>query len=308
MLRLYRELSAAAVAPAPILLVGETGVGKEHLARLVHAASRRAGEPFVAVNCAAIPSELLEAELFGVVDGAATGVRRRTGLFQEADGGTLFLDEVGDLEPRLQAKLLRALQEGEVRAVGGRPSAVDVRVVAATHADLEARRRDGSFRDDLYYRLAGFVLRVPPLRRRPEDVEPLVEHFLARFAAEAGRGVGGLQPRVMDLLLQHSWPGNVRQLENEVRRLVYLTPEGDTIGTESLSREILSGSDGAAEPLTDDDVDAGLDLARHVERLEERLLRLALTRSGGAIAPAARLVGLSRNGFKAKCRRLGVRL
>jgi two-component system response regulator HupR/HoxA len=312
---LYRELAAAAVAPAPILLLGETGVGKEHLARLVHAASSRAGEAFVAVNCAAIPSDLLEAELFGVVDGAATGVQRRTGLYRQADGGTVLLDEVGDLEPRLQAKLLRALQEGEVRPVGGRAMKVDVRVVAATHADLEARRRAGSFRDDLYYRLAGFVLRVPPLRRRPEDVAPLVEHFVARFCAEAGRSVE-LPPRVMELLRHHPWPGNVRQLENEVRRLVYLTPDGCEVAVSSLSSELLGGRCGLGGDGLDGGVDVDepilarddLDLTRHVERLEARLLRRALARTGGSIAPAARLAGLSRNGFKAKCRRHGIRL
>jgi transcriptional regulator with PAS, ATPase and Fis domain len=313
MARVHGELAAVVGAPVPVLLAGETGVGKEHLAHLIHDSSPRAGAPFEAVNCAAIPADLLEAELFGVQDGAATGVRQRPGSFRAASGGTLFLDEVAEMEPRLQAKLLRVLQEREVRPVGGRPVAVDVRVVSATNVDIARRRRDGTLRDDLYYRLAGYVVRVPPLRQRREDLPELIEHFMLRFADEARKRLLGIEPAALETLTAYPWPGNVRQLAHEVRRLVYLAPDGGRLRAADLSREVAAGE--AAEPLpagpeTVDGMEAGgdLDLAAHVERLECRLIRRALLRSGGGIAPAARLLGLSRNGFKAKCRRHGIRL
>jgi two-component system response regulator HupR/HoxA len=309
MRQVYREVAAIAPASFPVMIVGETGVGKEHLARLVAARSPRACGPFVAINCAAIPAELLEAELFGVDDGVATGVRRRRGSFQEADGGTLFLDEIGELAPHLQAKLLRVLQEKEVRPVGGRPLALDVRVVSATNSDLERGRRVGGFRDDLYYRLAGYVLRVPPLRQRRDDIPLLTRHFVALAAAEAGRPVPAVSAEAMEALVDCPWPGNVRQLQQEVRRLVYLGPEGGELRADRLSREVLEADVAELEREAAAGYAAsGLDLDEHVERLERRLIRLALGRSGGSISGAARVLGLSRNGLKLKARRRGITL
>lgn len=313
MQRIYRELAVATAGPIPVLLVGETGVGKEHLARLLHDSSPRHGGPFLALNCAAIPADLLEAELFGVREGTATGVRASRGCFREAHGGTLFLDEVGEMPSGMQAKLLRALQEKEVRPVGGLPVPVDVRIVSATNADLERQRREGRFRDDLYYRLAGLLVRVPPLRERREDVPPLVRHFVRRFAAEVDRRIRGVSEAALDALVDAPWPGNVRQLEHEVRRLVYLAPEGGEIGPELLSPQVVAAEVAAlgdsGDGLTGDaDSPASLNLEEHTARLERRLIRLALHRTRGGIAPAARLLGISRNGLKMKCERLGVPL
>lgn len=304
---LYGKLAAVADAPVPVLLTGETGVGKEHLARLVHDSSSRRRGPFVPINCAALPAELLEAELFGIEEGVATGVRRRKGAFREARRGTIFLDEIGEMAPTLQAKLLRVLQERQVRPVGGQPVGIDVRVVSATNSDLERRRADGAFRDDLYYRLAGIVLRVPPLRERPEDIPALVEHFVGKFAKEAGRPVPRIPEPLLGTLMAHPWPGNVRQLEHEVRRLVYLGSEETTLQTTYLSEELTRAPVHEPEQAAAQADDTSLDLATHVERLERRLIHRALERTDGNLSRAARLLGLSRNGLKAKCRRYGIR-
>src|SRR5262249_45856139 len=191
-LELYGRMRAFLDGDVPVLLLGETGVGKEQLARILHLSSRRAAAPFVAVNCAAIPADLLESEMFGIARGVATGVAERRGNFQLAEGGTLFLDEIGEMPLPLQAKLLRALQGKEIRPVGGASQAIDVRVVAATNSDIERRTEDGRFRRDLYYRIAGFVIRVPPLRERRDDIPALVERFAAVFARDLGRAVRGI--------------------------------------------------------------------------------------------------------------------
>jgi DNA-binding NtrC family response regulator len=298
MRRVYSLVAHARKGGFPVLVVGETGAGKEHVVRLLHERSVRSAAPFVAVNCAAIPAELLEAELFGVARGAATGVQERTGRVQQAAGGTLFLDEIGEMPLSLQPKLLRMLDSGEVCPVGGTPHRVETRFVAATNVDLEARIRGGAFRADLYYRLAGFQIDVPPLRDRREDVPVLLEHFLERFANEADRHVRGFTLKALGALRAYDWPGNVRELEGEVRRLVYVCPEGAPIEWGMLAARVRARTDAAHEP-------APLDLAAQVRSLEERLIRAALEHSRGHRGEAARMLGISRNWLAIKLRRLG---
>jgi two-component system response regulator HydG len=224
---LYELVEHVAHSGAPVLLRGESGSGKELVARALHSEGPRAAEPFVAVNCTALPHALLESELFGHVKGAFTGATTaRRGLFVEADKGTLFLDEIGDMPAELQAKLLRVLEDGEVRAVGADASrTVDVRILAATHQELETRVREGRFRADLFYRLNVVTLRIPPLRERREDIPLLVEHFISRARTRNPRSkVTGLSPEVVAALGAMPWPGNVRELENLVERLVVLVP------------------------------------------------------------------------------------
>ncbi len=224
-MRLVKALGArAAKSSIPVLITGESGVGKEVIARALHGASDRAGKPFVAVNCGALPANLAESILFGHEKGAFTGAVEKTlGKIREADGGTLFLDEIGELPLDLQVKLLRALQEGEIDPVGGkRPVKIDVRIVSATNRDPDQQVRDGAFREDLFYRLNVFPIEAPSLRDRREDIPALVEHFIARFNAEEGKRVAGCAPETLALLQGFDWPGNVRQLENAVFRAIVL--------------------------------------------------------------------------------------
>ncbi len=302
MQRLYAELIPLLQGDLPVLLVGETGVGKELLAQALHLSSSRRDGPFVAVNCAAIPADLLEAEMFGIGRGVATGVAARPGKFQAAAGGTLFLDEVGDMPAALQAKLLRALQGGEIQPVGGTPVAVSVRIVTATNTDLEERMRDGRFRRDLYYRIAGFVVRVPPLRERSADLSALVLGFLADCARETGKSILGISDSALAALVRYPWPGNVRELQHEVRRLGYLCPDGESVEAFMLSDRVLDPGETARSSV---EVET-LDLRRNVDVLERRLIAKALARSEGSRAGAARLLGVSRNGLALKMERLGL--
>ncbi len=226
-----RSAEKAAASAIPVLIEGESGTGKELIARAIHGAGARRAKPFVAVNCGALPENLVESILFGHEKGAFTGAtEKHTGKFVEADGGTLFLDEVGELPLPAQVKLLRALQEGEVEPVGGRKSVkVDVRIVSATHRDLIADVKGGRFREDLFYRLHVYPISVPPLRQRSEDIPELARYFLARIAAEEGKRVHSLSGQAVSLLSAFRWPGNVRQLENAVFRAVVLS-EGEEIG------------------------------------------------------------------------------
>lgn len=298
MVALYRQVRPLLEGDLPLLLVGETGAGKEHVARLIHASSRRSAGPFVALNCAAIPAELLEAELFGIERGVATGVTEREGKLLQATGGVLLLDEIGDMAPALQAKLLRVLQEREVVPVGGRrPIAVDVGLIAATNAEPERLLAEGRFRPDLFYRIAGYVLRVPPLRDRREDIPRLVEHFVRRFAAETGKAVRGVTVRAMDALAGYRWPGNVRELEHELRRLVYLCPHGQAIDSTLVPPRL-------AEKTADDPND--LCLEKRVAATERVVILQALDRTGGNQTQAAKLLGISRNGLTLKLERLGI--
>ena len=236
------------------MIEGESGVGKELIARAIHGSGARRAKPFVAVNCGAMPENLVESILFGHEKGAFTGATdKHTGKFIEADGGTLFLDEVGELPPAAQVKLLRALQEGEVEPVGGRRSVkVDVRIISATNRDLIADVKAGRFREDLFYRLHVFPISVPPLRQRTEDIPELARHFLARIAAEEGKRVRGIDAEAMALLAAHRWPGNVRQLENAIFRAVVLT-DGEQISVHEFPQVAAQiGSDAiAAQPMID---------------------------------------------------------
>ncbi|HEV8582161.1 MAG TPA: sigma 54-interacting transcriptional regulator [Thermoanaerobaculia bacterium] len=303
MLALYRELQAVAGSDIPVLLLGETGAGKEHLARILHAWSSRRAAPFIAINCAAIPADLLEAEMFGIAKGVATGVQERAGRFELAHGGTLFLDEIGDMPLSLQAKLLRALEDEEVCPLGGKPIGLDVRVVSATNGVLRQRVEEGRFRADLYYRLAGAVLEVPPLRERPADISRLVECFLRSMPREARKRVRGITLRALELLVSYPWPGNVRELEHEIRRLVYVCPDGQPIDAGLLSPTIRHS---AAASATASTVGGSLRLEDHLASLERRLITEALERTRGNRTRAAALLGISRNGLAIKMERLGL--
>jgi DNA-binding NtrC family response regulator len=303
MKRLYRQLATLLRGTIPVLVTGETGVGKEHVVRILHSSSDRATGPLQIVNCTAIPADLLEAELFGIEAGVATGVTRRTGKLRLAHGGILFLDEIGDMDPALQAKLLRALQEGEVHPLGAAaPITVNVRVVAATNTNLEQRVRDGHFRKDLYYRIAGCEVNVPALRNRREDIPALAHYFLERAASENQKTIRGLSVSALEALQRAAWPGNVRQLQRELTRLVTSCPTGHTIESSMISPAIL------AEEMSDEaEVDLDdLDLKRQLAVVEKRLIEQALARAQGNHSEAARLLGVTRNGLSMKMKRLGI--
>jgi two-component system nitrogen regulation response regulator GlnG len=308
---LFRAIGRLAQAPLSVLVTGETGTGKELVARALHRESPRAAKPFVALNTAAIPAELLESELFGHEAGAFTGAQRRhLGRFEQANGGTLFLDEIGDMPLPLQTRLLRVLAEGEFFRVGGRELIrVDVRVVAATHQDLETLVADGRFRADLLHRLDVVRLRLPPLRERREDVPRLAERFLAAAAAKFHAPAKRLAPAALARLLAHDWPGNVRELENLCWRLAALAP-GDTVGGAELD-EALGASRVATPAVADPDGDwdnrlaawaraqlalgaAGIH-AQARDRLDRALLQAAMEHTGGRRSEAASRLGLGRN-------------
>ncbi|MCG8459616.1 MAG: sigma 54-interacting transcriptional regulator [Holophagales bacterium] len=310
MVAVYRQVRTLLQGDVPVLLAGETGSGKEHVARLLHASSPRGRGPFVALNCAAIPAELLEAELFGIASGVATGVKARQGKLPAAQGGTLLLDEIGDMPQALQAKLLRVLQERWVEPVGGAAVELDVRVISATHADLRWKVEEGTFRGDLFYRLAGFELTVPPLRHRRDDIPALVTGFAERAAAETGKRIPGFTGRTLRLLSAHPWPGNVRELEHEVRRLIYLCPEDQAVHAELLSETIRAS---AAEPgpipaaparAAPPEEKGGL-VAR-LEALERRLIVAELEAQGGNQTRTAEALGISRNGLLQRMKRLRI--
>jgi transcriptional regulator with GAF, ATPase, and Fis domain len=287
---LLRMVDKVSNTDAPVLIQGESGTGKELVARAIHFGSRRATEPFVSENVAAVAESLLEAELFGHKKGAFTGADRdRAGLFEVASGGTLFLDEVGDMSLEMQKKILRALQEGEVRPVGAREARkVDVRIIAATHRDLEQMIKERKFREDLFYRLHVVRLLIPPLRDRREDIPLLVEHFLEVVAKESGRPRVQVSDDAMKRLVRYDWPGNVRELQNEIRRAVIM---GEAlIGEEHLSEKILSGAPSVRDAVPP----SGTTLKAAKLALEKRMIEEALKRSGGNVAAAARELGVHR--------------
>lgn len=285
---LLSEIELIADSHASVLIRGGSGSGKELIARAVHAASPRAGQPFIAINCAAVPAELLEAELFGHEKGAFTGAdQARTGLFVAADGGSLLLDEIGDMPRAFQAKLLRALQEQSVRPVGSnREQKVDVRVLAATHRDLDHAMETGDFREDLYYRLNVVRLDIPDLRDRPEDIPLLAEHFLAGFQADRppGERIGGFSPEALQCLVEADWPGNVRQLRNVVEQVCAFCRQGP-VPADRVRRALRS--EGHAMPA----------LAEARDAFERDYLARVLRMTGGNVSQAARLAGRNRTEF-----------
>ena len=300
------RISRVADTDASILIRGETGTGKEVIARLIHASSSRSSGPFVAVNMAAIPESLAESELFGHVRGAFTGADKpRVGRFLSAHQGTLFFDEVGEMPRSLQAKLLRVLQDREVVPLGSAQQIpADVRVIAATHRNLEEMLRDGSFREDLFYRLEVVPIEVPPLRSRRDDIPALAEHFRREVNIREGRTVPGFASEVMDRLCAHDWPGNVRELENLVQRLVIVAGNREVTLDDLPSHMRLDLVDLESGHL--DLPSSGLDLRMLLTQLEDRLIGQALTRTGGNKNRAAELLGMNRTTLVEKLRRRNV--
>ncbi len=303
LLEVFKTVGRVAASPATVLVTGESGTGKELVARALHRAGDRAGGPFVAVNCAAIPEDLLESELFGHERGAFTGaVARKVGRFERAHGGTLFLDEIGDMSLVLQAKILRALQEREIERLGGEERIpLDVRVVAATHRDLAALIDAAEFREDLYYRLAVVRLHLPPLRERPGDLRPLALHHAARVAAAYGRAVGWMAAETLARLEEHPWPGNVRELRNAIERAVLLAP-GDTLLPEHLELERRGSASAAPSGATLPGWSPDLSMAQ-VEALH---LAQVLRRVDGHFGRASEILGMHRNTVSRKAAEYGI--
>ncbi len=325
MQELFKLIGRVAPSNATVLIKGESGTGKELVARAIHFHSPRLAKPFVAINCAAIPHDLLESELFGHEKGAFTGaVERRQGKFEQAHGGTLFLDEIGDMPLELQVKLLRVLQEREVTRTGGsRSIPVDVRIVAATNQDLEARIQNGQFREDLYYRLNVVPVRIPPLRDRREDIPDLVDFFLGKARDELKVGTKACSKKALELLQRHDWPGNVRELENCIMRAALLSP--DPVLTPADFPELLTGRstgrkrDESLEELIENKLRQSLGPVQDIEELEnlyelvlhqmERpLLRIVLEKTRGNQLKAADILGINRNTLRKKIQTLGLKV
>lgn len=305
-----REILASVERVAPtrttVLLCGESGTGKDLIARAIHFHSPRARHPFVKINCTAIPENLMESELFGYEKGAFTGAAQaKPGKFEQADTGTVFLDEIGDVPPSIQVKLLRVLQEREFERLGSNKTrSIDVRVIAATNVDLQRAIEEGAFREDLYYRLNVFPMTIPPLRERREDVPFLAEHFLARFAAQQGRAPLTLSAEAQRKLVQYDWPGNVRELENVIERALVLAV-GDVLRDDDirLDHAPRRGSGANSGALNGDGfLPEGVTLDQH----EQQLIREALRRAGGNKSQAARLLGLSRNALRYRLAQMGI--
>jgi DNA-binding NtrC family response regulator len=316
MRKLLEQVRAIAPYQTTVLVTGETGTGKEMVARAIHDLSPRGPKALVALNCAAVPEQLLEDELFGHVKGAFTGAQSaREGRFERADGGTLFLDEVGDMSLPLQAKLLRVLQEREFEKLGSsRTLKVDVRVVAATSADLQRRIDEGTFRPDLFYRLNVVHLRLPSLRERREDIRPLAEHLLAKFCAGVGLPPKSLTEEAWAALAAYRWPGNVRQLQNAVERAAALTGAAAEIALQDLPEEVreAASADGAHGPgatVTPKALaipDGGVNLDEVVTKVERELMLQSLAKAGGNKMRAAQMLGMKRTTFVEKLKRLGI--
>ncbi len=297
MRRVFALIEKVADTDSTVLILGESGTGKELVARAIHAASDRREGPFVPVNCGAIPEELLESELFGHEKGAFTGaIKTRIGRFELAHGGTIFLDEIAEMSPKLQVKLLRALQERAFERVGGtRSIRVDIRVIAATNKDLEKEVREGRFREDLYYRLNVIPIKLPPLRERVEDIPLLVEHFLARFSQRKKREIKGITKEALECLMRHDWPGNVRELENVIERMVILS-NGDYLTLEDVPEYILGKTGSTFMPYVQefDIPEEGIHLPRLVAEFEKNLILKALEKTGWVKNRAAKLLHINR--------------
>jgi len=304
MQRVFELVSQVADSRANVLVTGESGTGKEMVARAIHEIGERREGPFITVNCAAIPENLIESELFGHVRGAFTGaLHNKEGLFELANGGTLFLDEVGDLPLPLQVKVLRAIQEKTFRRVGGtHDQQVDVRIVAATNRQLAAEVAEGRFREDLYYRLNVIEIPLPALRERRDDVALLVDHFVEKYARELGKDVKGLSDDALARLTAYRFPGNVRELENVIERAVALT-RGPVIEVESLPRSVLEREEPASAARIPQD---GVDLDKMMEDYERSLILEALRPAGGVKKKAARLLGISFRSLRYRLEKLGI--
>jgi len=304
MRRVMAQVERVAASESRVCILGETGTGKELVARTIHERSARSAGPFVTLNCAAVPAELIESELFGYEKGSFTGASgRHIGKFEQADQGTIFLDEIGDMPLNMQAKLLRVLEEGEVERIGGdKPIAVNVRVVVATHRDLEARVREDKFRQDLFHRIYVFPLSLPPLRERGEDIPALVEHFAAQVCAQNGWKPVPFTPEAMEALQSHPWPGNVRELRNIVERLMLLATNGqvdlDTVQL-AMPKASIAGNAGT--------IDSG-PLADRVQSFEREVILAELKRSHHNMSLAAKALGLERSHLYKKAEQLGIDL
>jgi len=307
--RLYETIERAAATDATVLITGESGTGKELVARALHSGSARRNRPFIKINCAAIPSELLESELFGHERGAFTGaLSRRRGKFELAQKGTLLLDEIGDMNPATQAKLLRVLEEREMTRVGGEQVIrLDVRIIASTNRKLDSLLADGRFREDLFHRLNVIPIHVPALRERPGDIVLLAGHFFSHFGRSGGKGPKKLTGAAVDLLTAYSWPGNVRELRNLCERLVIMADE-ETIDERHVKPLVAeSATSDPAERAGSPEPAAGVSLARQVEDFERRVIASSLDRNKGNISATARELGLDRANLHRKLRRLGLK-
>ena len=301
MMSVYKSVARAAASDATVLVLGESGTGKEMVARVLHSRSRRARGQFVAINCAAIPENLLESELFGHEKGAFTGaIGRRIGRFERASGGTLFLDEIGDMSLALQSKILRALQEREIERVGGSSAvAIDVRIVAATNRDLQAAVAEGRFREDLFYRLAVVSLTLPPLRERGADLDLLASHFVAHYAREHARPVRAVAEEVFAALRAHPWPGNVRQLRNAMERAVVMS-DGEVLLPRHLPAELLLPAARSEARQADHEPTCSL------AEMERRMIQRALRETGRNFSLAAERLGIHRNTLRRKISEYGL--
>lgn len=291
MQEIYLLIDKVAGTDSTVLITGESGTGKEMAARAIHSLSRRKDKPFVTINCAALPENLLESELFGHTKGSFTGaISDKKGMFEVAHKGTLFLDEIGEMSPWTQVKLLRALQERKIRRVGGTEEIpVDVRVIAATNQDLKKRIEEGKFREDLYYRLNVISFEMPPLRERVEDIPLLTQHFLQKYCQQMGKKMKRLAPEVVGIFEQYSWPGNIRELENVIERIVAIE-DRETITTACLPPEMLGM---VKRDEIKVELSPGFDLNRHLDDIAKRYIVKALEKSGGRMKKAAPMLGVS---------------
>ena len=304
MRRVMAQLERVAASETRVCILGETGTGKELVARTLHERSTRASGPFVALNCAAVPAELIESELFGHEKGSFTGAAgRHAGKFEQAEHGTLFLDEIGDMPLQMQAKLLRVLEEGEVERVGSeKPIRVDVRVLVATHRDLETQVKEGKFRQDLFHRIYVFPLALPPLRERREDIPALVEHFGEQVCSQNGWKPVPFTAEAIEALQGHSWPGNVRELRNMVERLMLLAPDGE-VDLQTVQLAVPQGSSPPAVTVSD-----SVALAERVQAFEREVILAELKRSHYNVTSAARALHLERSHLYKKAEQLGIDL
>jgi DNA-binding NtrC family response regulator len=328
MLEVYKAIGRVAPQKVAVLIRGESGTGKELIARAIYQHSDRRGKPFLAVNCAALPETLLESELFGHEKGSFTGAdHRRIGKFEQCNGGTIFLDEVGDMAPLVQAKLLRLLQEQQFERVGGNQTiSTDVRIITATNRDLESMTEEGTFRPDLYYRLNGFTIKLPPLRDRGDDLLLLIEAFLSRYSQELGKTLQRVSPDAMKILLEYHWPGNVRELQHVLRKAL-LNMTGPVLMPEFLPEEIFGASTPAAHsvrPAPDDEDGLPSDLATFleprlssgsenvyaeaIEYMERYVVTRVLQMTGGNQSKAAKMLGITRGSLRNKTQALGIRI